>query len=181
MLTTTSTVPATCTGETAVIDVGPFTMNDAADVPLNNTDEAPERFVPVIVTLVPPAVGPEFGATFVTVGGGGRIVSANACSAAGLISLSAVNVGENVPGTAAGLTESVAVPFWLSVNVTPADSAELDKLGIGTPVAVTVKVPPTPAWNTALFPDVICGAASGPIAIGPCAGTMSDDVDTVRF
>jgi len=35
----------------------------------NITAVAPLSFVPVIVTLVPPAVEPEFGLTLVTVGG----------------------------------------------------------------------------------------------------------------
>ena len=34
----------------------------------NSTAVAPARFVPVIVTVVPPAVGPDVGLTAVTVG-----------------------------------------------------------------------------------------------------------------
>ena len=36
----------------------------------NLTSLAPVRFVPVIVTVVPPAAGPLVGSTFVTVGAG---------------------------------------------------------------------------------------------------------------
>ena len=65
--TMTSTVPALCAGEVAVIDVGPFTTNDAA-VPPNDTDVAPVKPPPVIVTEVPPVTGPLEGLTFETAG-----------------------------------------------------------------------------------------------------------------
>ena len=45
---------------------------------LPNVTVAPEaKFVPVMVTLVPPAVGPELGDTFVTVGAGPRLPARN--------------------------------------------------------------------------------------------------------
>ena len=43
----------------------------AAAVPPNETPLAPARPVPVIVTFVPPAIGPLFGETAVTAGAGG--------------------------------------------------------------------------------------------------------------
>ena len=39
----------------------------------NFTAVAPVKLVPVIVTVVPPAVGPEVGLTAVTVGAGGAM------------------------------------------------------------------------------------------------------------
>jgi hypothetical protein len=51
-----------------VILVELFTLNDVADVAPKSTAVAPVRLVPVIVTLVPPAAGPDDGATLVTVG-----------------------------------------------------------------------------------------------------------------
>ena len=60
--------PAPPAGETAVICVALFTVNDAAAVPPKLTAVAPVKFVPVIVTLVPPAVEPVAGDREVTVG-----------------------------------------------------------------------------------------------------------------
>ena len=49
------------------------------------------------------------------------------------------------PVPAAGVPESVAVPFPLSLNVTPDGSVPVsDKLGVGTPVDVTVKAQALP-------------------------------------
>ena len=55
-------------GDTAVIFVADTTVKLVADTAPNSTAVAPVRFVPVTVTVVPPAVGPELGDTFVTVG-----------------------------------------------------------------------------------------------------------------
>ena len=55
-------------GLVAVMDVGELTVNPVAgDVP-KLTAVAPVKFVPVIVTGVPPVVAPEVGLTAVTVG-----------------------------------------------------------------------------------------------------------------
>ena len=51
-----------------MIDVALFTVNDAAAVAPKLTAVAPVKPVPVIVTEVPPAVGPLVGLTLVTVG-----------------------------------------------------------------------------------------------------------------
>ena len=71
VVTTTSTVPADFAGDTAVIDVPEFTTTPVAAVPPKVTPVAPVRFVPVIVTDVPPAVEPLDGLKLVTVGAGG--------------------------------------------------------------------------------------------------------------
>jgi hypothetical protein len=52
----------------AVIWVALLTVKDLAAVLPNLTMVAPVRLLPVIVTLVPPVVGPAFGSTDVTVG-----------------------------------------------------------------------------------------------------------------
>ena len=66
-LTSTTPVPA---GEVAVIEVAELTVKLAAAVPPNATALAPVKFVPVIVTDVPPATGPDVGEIEVTVGAG---------------------------------------------------------------------------------------------------------------
>ena len=67
VVTVTSTVPVPA-GEVAVIWFALMTVNEAAALPPNLTAVAPEKFVPVMVTLVPPDGGPVFGLTLVTVG-----------------------------------------------------------------------------------------------------------------
>ncbi len=67
VVTVTSTVPVPA-GEVAVIWVALTTVNEPAAVPPNRTALAPEKLVPLMVTLVPPDGGPVFGLTAVTVG-----------------------------------------------------------------------------------------------------------------
>jgi len=68
-VTDTATDPALSAGVVAVIVVL-FTTVTPVACALPNFTAAPEaKFVPVIVTPVPPAVGPLFGLTVVTVGG----------------------------------------------------------------------------------------------------------------
>ena len=68
VVTVTSTVPADCAGSTAVMLVALLTVKVVAVVDPKLTAVAPVRLVPVIVTGVPPPVGPAVGATCVTVG-----------------------------------------------------------------------------------------------------------------
>ena len=68
VVTVTSTAPAACAGEVAVIWFALFTVNVVAAVAPKLTALAPVKFVPAITTLVPPLEGPELGVTLVTVG-----------------------------------------------------------------------------------------------------------------
>ena len=67
VVTVTSTVPLPA-GDVAVIEVALLITTEAAAVLPNLTVEAPVKLVPVIVTLVPPVVGPLVGEIDVTVG-----------------------------------------------------------------------------------------------------------------
>jgi hypothetical protein len=67
-VTVTVTAPAACAGVVAVIEVLLTTTTLVAAVPPNVTVAPEAKFVPVIVTAVPPAVDPVFGLTLVTVG-----------------------------------------------------------------------------------------------------------------
>ena len=67
VVTVTSTVPAGFAGEVAVIEVEESDVTEAGVEP-KSTTEAKARFVPVIVTVVPPAVVALDGLTALTVG-----------------------------------------------------------------------------------------------------------------
>ena len=67
VVTVTATVPVPG-GEVAEIEVDELTVTLAALLEPNLTAVAPLRFVPVIVTAVPPAAGPPVGLIAVTVG-----------------------------------------------------------------------------------------------------------------
>ena len=69
MVTVTLTDPAVCAVLVAVILVGLVTRKLATEEP-KLTDDAPVKLDPVIVTLVPPLVGPVSGLTELTVGDG---------------------------------------------------------------------------------------------------------------
>ena len=70
LVTVTVTAPALPAGVVAVIVVLFTTTTFVAAVPPNVTVAPAAKFVPVIVTAVPPAVDPLFGDTLVTVGAG---------------------------------------------------------------------------------------------------------------
>ena len=67
-VTVTVTAPALPAGVVAVIDVLFTTTTLVAAVAPNFTVAPAAKFVPVIVTAVPPAAGPLFGLTLLTVG-----------------------------------------------------------------------------------------------------------------
>ena len=67
VVTVTSTVPVPA-GDVALIDVALLTITPVAALAPKSTAVAPLRLVPVMVTDVPPASGPLFGLTAVTVG-----------------------------------------------------------------------------------------------------------------
>ena len=71
VVTVTFTVPGCPAGETAVIEVDDTTVTFVAGTVPKSTVAPVPKLVPVMVTLVPPAVDPTFGLTFVTVGAGG--------------------------------------------------------------------------------------------------------------
>src|SRR5579872_5277044 len=61
-------VPAVPVGATATIEVSETSVKSVAAVGPNSTFVAPVKPVPVIVTVLPPSVGPEEGLTDVTAG-----------------------------------------------------------------------------------------------------------------
>ena len=70
-VTVMSTVPADSAGEVAVINVAEFTVTAVAATEPNITVAPVAKPVPVMVTDVPPVVGPDIGDIEVTDGGDG--------------------------------------------------------------------------------------------------------------
>jgi hypothetical protein len=68
VVTVMPTVPAPSAGATATSEPSGLTVKLVAAALPKDTAEAPAKFVPLISTAVPPAVGPAFGLTAVTVG-----------------------------------------------------------------------------------------------------------------
>ena len=68
VVTTTDTTLALAAGVTAVMEVADTTVKLVAGTEPNNTLVAPDKFVPVIVIVVAPAVGPVNGLTDVMEG-----------------------------------------------------------------------------------------------------------------
>ena len=73
-MTVTLTAPAACAGVVAVMLVLLTTFTLVAALPPTLTAAPAAKFVPVIVTAVPPVVGPDTGATLLTVGAGAGTV-----------------------------------------------------------------------------------------------------------
>ena len=69
-VTTTSRAPAEPAGEVQVIDVADTTTTEAQDAPPTVTVAPDKKPVPVIVSCVPPAMGPDVDDTDVIVGAG---------------------------------------------------------------------------------------------------------------
>ena len=68
VVNTTSTAPAALAGVTIVTEVAPTFVIDVPAVPPNVIPVVADKLVPVIVTVVDPAVGPDDGEIEVIVG-----------------------------------------------------------------------------------------------------------------
>ena len=75
LVTTTFTAPAACAGVVAVIDVLLATVTPVAAVPPIVTVAPDTKFVPVMVTGVPPSVVPDVGEIELTPGAEPAVVT----------------------------------------------------------------------------------------------------------
>jgi hypothetical protein len=108
VLTTTSTVPAASAGATAVIRVDEDTLKlDAGTVP-KLTWVAPLKPVPFMVTVVPPAVGPDVCESDETTGSVRIEVNWSAVTTA-LVPPGVVTVTSCAPAVSAGATAVIRV------------------------------------------------------------------------
>jgi uncharacterized protein (UPF0333 family) len=167
LVTTTVAAPALPAGVVAVIVVAFTTTTFIAAVPPNVTVAPVTKFVPVIVTEVPPAVDPEFGLTLPTVG---------------------VGPDENV---AICITHgpdpvSVAVALLLPAAVTILSSA-MSPFGVVmirdvNPVpAAAVEVPTMFAPKISSFAPVVVAAPLLDVALLPLAPAVTSSVVTPRY
>src|SRR5438034_10133226 len=74
LVTVMFTAPAACAGVVAVIVALFTTLTPVAALPPKLTVAPATKLAPVIVTAVPPTIGPEEGATVLTVGAGADAV-----------------------------------------------------------------------------------------------------------
>ena len=143
VVTCTSTVPAPCAGDVAVIDVAEFTVTPVAAVPPKLTVAPVRKFVPVIVTDVPPPVGPDVGTIDVTAGATALYVNWSAPEVAD-VPPDVVTVTSTVP--VVNFAGEVAVTVVELTTLTPV-AAVPPKLTVAplmkfVPVIVTAVPPP---------------------------------------
>jgi hypothetical protein len=156
VVTVTSTGPAEPAGLVAVTCVALSTMKDVAAVEPKSTALAPAKLVPVMVTDVPPAVGPLAGETDVTVGDPVYVNSSSTVVA--LVPPAVVTVTATVPEPT-GLVAVICVELS-TVNVVAAEAPKLTTVAFvkSVPVIVT-DVPPESGPPLGLTP-VTVGAAT---------------------
>ncbi len=141
LVTVTLTAPAEWAGEVAVIWVSESTVKVVAAAVPKSTAVAAVKSVPVMVTEVPPAVGPAFGTTEPTVGSMKVNWSAEEVAE---VPPAVVTVMSTVPAALGG---EVAV-IWLSESTVKVVAAVVPK---STAVAV---VKPVPVMVTVVPPAV---------------------------
>ena len=117
-------------GVVAVIVVSLTTLIDVAETPPKVTCVGPVKKLPVIVTTVPPATGPEYTESELTWGGGGTYANSFA-GLVGVIPPGVVTTIFAVPGTLAGVVilSSPAVgplPAITFVAATPPTVTDID-------------------------------------------------------
>ena len=112
VVTVTSTVPTLADGADAVSWVADLNVTEVAALEPKSTVAPETKFVPVIVTIVPPAIGPAAGLTALTVGRSYPYWSAEEM---GLVPPGVVTVTLTVPGLADG---AVAASWVVDLNVT---------------------------------------------------------------
>jgi hypothetical protein len=160
VVTVTSTVPVPA-GVVAMIAVALATVNELAAVPPNLTAVAPVRLVPVIVTLLPPAAGPDDGDTPVTVGAGvgATYVNWSALEVA-LVPPGVLTVTSTVPALCAGLVAVIWVAL-LTVN---------ELAGLEPKLTATAPLRLAPVIVTLVPPAVEPDDGETPVTVGAGVG-----------
>ena len=155
VVTVISTAPAPPAGEVAVIWVAELTVKAVAAVAPNLTAVAPLRLVPVMITVVPPPVGPALGAIDVTEG------------APTYVNWSAAEMVETPPGvvTRTSITPEPAG----AVAVMDVDELNVKLVaGVAPKLTAVTPVKLVPVMVTAVPPA--CGPEPGAMAVTVGAG-----------
>jgi hypothetical protein len=165
-VTVTPTNPAACAAVVAVIVVALLTVTPVAAVPPIATVAPVTKFVPVIVTLVPPPVDPDVGAMDVTVGAGPRY--ANAFARLPLCVSGFVTVTPTRPAACAGVVAVIDVAL---VTVTPVAAvppiATVAPVTKFVPVIVTL-VPPPVGPDVGATPTTVGAGAVNDLNVAIC-------------
>jgi hypothetical protein len=136
VVTTTLTAPETCAGATTVNDVAEDTDSAVPATPPKDTDVVPARLVPVMVTVVPPAAGPDDGDTFVIAGGATYVNVRAALDPYGVVTTTSTG-----PATCAGDTTVNDVPE-LTERLVPATPSNVTAVAPVNAVPVSATVAP---------------------------------------
>ena len=131
-VTTTSKVPATWAGVVAVMEVELKTVTPFTNVPPIATVTPGKNPVPVIVTNVPPASGPEFGLMLVTTGVGEIKVNPFRLVSDWLALLpepGLVTVTSTLPAACAGVVAVIVFPLF---EITTEDAATPPKVSVAS-------------------------------------------------
>src|SRR5437016_5135117 len=183
VVTCTSTVPGvSVAGEVAEIDVAELTSTPVAATPPKSTVAPLMKLVPVIVTDVPPPVGPLFGLSDVTAGCTALYVNSSA-SDVDDVPAEFVTVTSTMPGVSVAGDGTV---IWVvEFTVTPA-AAMAPKLTVEPatkPVPVIADVPPEVTTCTSTVPGVnvagevavidVAELTSTPVAATPPKSTVA--------
>ena len=135
-----------------------LTTEKPTDVPPNATRVAPEKFVPVSVTVVPPAAGPVFGLKAVTVGAATAVNWS--VEIVRLVPPAFVTVTSTVPAERAGAVAVIDVE--LATVKAAAVPPKLTPVGPENPVPLIVTfVPPDDGPTVGVIP-VTRGAGTNP-------------------
>ncbi len=163
LVTVTSTVTADSAGETAVIWVGLFTVNDAAFTGPNFTAVTDVKVVPVMTTEVPPLVDPSEGEIPVTAGVRKKVNWSDALGALdppGVVTTTSTTCGA-LAGAVAVIVVSLVTVKLVAGVVPKATAVAPVKL---VPVMVTV-VPPAVGPEVGLTPVTVGTLIEGSDAV----------------
>ena len=119
VVTATLLAPTVPAGVLAVIEVALTTTTFVADVTPIFTLVAPVKFVPVMVIVVPPVVGPDVGLTLVIVGSGTMYVNALVLVAVPLAVVTATFCAPAVPAGVTAVIEVVETTTTLVAKLFP--------------------------------------------------------------
>jgi hypothetical protein len=159
LVTVTATGPAAWAGDTAVRLVALVNVTLVAAVPPKLTVEALVKLVPVMVTEVPPAVGPEVGVNPVTVGVAALVKVKTSAGVVALVWPASVTVTSTGPTAWAGDT-AVRLVALLKVTLTAAVPPKLTVEALVNPVPVIVtEVPPAVGPEVGLSPVTVGAVA----------------------